>query len=252
MSETPRRRRFQGLTASLSMLTMLGALAGAMFLNGDGGGGDGGEGGSGGDAGGQGAGNGEASGASGQGAGDGGSGGEGAGDKATKVEFTDDQKAHIAKLIGEEKAKAEEKGRKAAEAAAAEATKRAKMDEADRLKAEKDDAEKAANEATARANARLIRADAKVAAVGAGVKADRVEAFLRVADLSDVKVNDDGEPDGKAIAKVVSSTLADFPEFKAPKGTGGASGGEHNGNGQPVKPTTLEEAVRAKVSSQRG
>lgn len=251
MSEpTQRRRRFQGLTASLSMLTMLGALAGALFLSPDGGdsGGGAGEGGTGaGDGGGQG--DGAGTGDGGQGAGDtGDKATDKADDKPTKIEFTKEQQDHIAKLLGEEKAKATEKAKKEAEATAAEAAKRAKMDEADRLKAEKADAEKAASEATEKANARAIRADAKVAAVNAGVKADRVDAFLRVADLGDVKVNDDGDPDAKAISKAVADTLKDFPEFKAAPGKGGTSGGDHNGNGAPTRATTLEDAVNRKLA----
>ncbi|MCU0273822.1 MAG: hypothetical protein MUE34_11380, partial [Acidimicrobiales bacterium] len=72
---------------------------------------------------------------------------------------------------------------------------KAKMDEATRLTAEKAEAEAKATEATTRANTRLVTAEAKLAAAAAGVPADRVAAFVKLADLSDIEVDDDGEID---------------------------------------------------------
>lgn len=131
--------------------------------------------------------------------------------------------------------------KKAWEKEQAEAAEKAKMTEAEKLKAEKAEAEKAAADRTAAADQRVIRSEAKVAAVAAGVKPDRTAAFLRVVDLDDIEIGDDGDPDPAAIKAAVEATLKDFPEFKGATATG-ASGGEH-GDTPKTKPTSLAGAV---------
>jgi len=250
------RNPFAGLLAQLGLLSSLAVLAGMMLANGDGGSaGDGGGAGGAGDAGagagdqGSGAGGGEGSGTAGTGA-DADKSGE---SKTEKVTFTKEQQAEVDRIASEARAAAAAKATKDAEAAAKQAAERAKMDEADRLKAEKADADKKATEATEKANTRAIRADAKVAAVAAGVGADVVTEFLAVVDLSDVKVDDDGEPDPKAIKKAIDATLAK-PTFKAAfipttgKGAG-SSGGDHNGGGDKGRAKTIEDAVAARLAS---
>lgn len=130
----------------------------------------------------------------------------------------------------------------------ADAAAKAKMTEAEQAKAEKAEAEKAADEKSSAADARVIRAEAKVAAVAAGVKPDRAAAFLRILELDGVELDDDGEPDAKAIAAAIKSTLADFPEFKGVAGKGGPSGGEH-GDSPKAKPKSLAEAVAGHYST---
>lgn len=107
----------------------------------------------------------------------------------------------------------------------AEAKAKADMSETERLKAEKAEAEKAAAESHSKAAQMLIAADAKVAAVEAGVKPGRVNKFLRLVDLSDIELNDKGEPDSQAIKAAIEAELADAPEFKG-ESSGGASGGD--------------------------
>jgi hypothetical protein len=121
--------------------------------------------------------------------------------------------------------------------------------EADRLKSEKEAAEQAAQQVTERANQKLIAADAKVAAVGAGAKPDRITALLKLVDLSDIDVDDDGTPDLKAIEKAVKKGLVEYPEFKAGAngGRNGSSGGEFNGNNGETKPATMADAVTARL-----
>ena len=139
--------------------------------------------------------------------------------------------------------------RKAWQKEADDAAAKAKMTETEQAKAEKAEAEKAAEDKSAAADARVIRAEAKVASVAAGVKPDRAAAFLRILDLEDVELGDDGEPDAKAIAAAIKSTLADFPEFKGVAGgKGGASGGEHGGDPKS-KPKSLAEAVAGHYST---
>jgi hypothetical protein len=183
--------------------------------------------------------------------GDAGSGDTTADDSATdtKVEFTPEQQRHLAKLITEERAKAKRNAEAAAKKAIDEAAARAKMDETERLKAEKADAEKAAQAATEAANRRLVRSEAKVLAVAEGVDASKADRFVKVLadELDGVEVDDDGEVDAKALKKVISATLKDFPEFKATSNGAGRSGGEHGGDGGKTPAKTLEDAVTAKL-----
>lgn len=109
--------------------------------------------------------------------------------------------------------------------------KKAAMTEAERLKAEKEEAERRAQEAQASANQRLLQAEAKVVALELGVKADRIPYVLRLADLSDVEVGDDGNIDAKALRDAVEAVLRDLPELKAVAQPPGPSGGDFNGGG---------------------
>jgi len=85
------------------------------------------------------------------------------------------------------------------------------------------DAEKAINaakaegaaEATTRANERILRAE--VRAIATGKLADPSDA-LNMIDLTDFKVNDDGEVDAKAVAKAIDELLAAKPYLAAESG----------------------------------
>lgn len=114
--------------------------------------------------------------------------------------------------------------------------------EADRLKAEKEAAERKAAEATTRANQRTIRAEAKAQAAQMGVKADRLDYALRLADLSGVEVDDNGEPDVDAIKKAIGKVLEDLPELKGDQAPG-KSGSEFNGSGKPPSDDNLRKAM---------
>lgn len=167
---------------------------------------------------------------------------EGAADEGKPAGKTFTQ-AEVAEMVAKERTKAT----KAAEAEAAKAAERAKLDETERLKAEKADAETAAEARIAAANARLIAADAKAAALDAGVKPDRVGAFLRLVDTGAIAVSDDGEVDAKALKSAVTDALKVVPEFKASAATG-QLGGDMNGTGAKPKPSNLEEAVNARLA----
>lgn len=91
-------------------------------------------------------------------------------------------------------------------------------------------AEKAANETVAAANKTLVAAAAQIAALTAGANPARVEALLKLADLSTVEVTD-GTPDAAAVKTAIDAALKDFPEFKTTAPAGGASGGDLNGGG---------------------
>lgn len=91
-------------------------------------------------------------------------------------------------------------------------------------------AEKAANETVAAANKTLVAAAAQIAALTAGANPARVEALLKLSDLSTVQVTD-GTPDAAAVKTAIDAALKDFPEFKTTAPAGGASGGDLNGGG---------------------
>jgi hypothetical protein len=225
------RRTLADLFASLKLLGVLGALTAFLLASGDGGGGvgEGGEGG------------GESK-DEGSGAGSGEQAKDDANDQAgsshAEVKMT---QAELDKLIDGRLAKA----RKSWDDEAKQKAERAKMDEAERLKAEKADAEKAAADKVTGANKRIITAEAKLAALAAGVPKERLTRFLRNVDLDDIDVSDDGDVDEKAVAKAVKDALDDVPEFKGSANGhsgNGQSGGEHNGGGQQKKFTRDEIA----------
>lgn len=107
-------------------------------------------------------------------------------------------------------------------------------------------AEAARQEAAAaieKANATLVKAAAQVAAVAAGANPARVDALLKLADLTGVTVTD-GNPDAAGVKAAVDAALKDFPEFKAASAAaGGSSGGDLNGGTNTPPPKTLQEAV---------
>lgn len=185
-------------------------------------------------------------GTAGDGDGDGGGDGDGDGDGGDDGDADLGEKGKKA-LDGERSARREaEKARKAAERKAADLESRlAKLEGAKKTDHEKE-LEKARNEAkeagtkeaTAKANARILRAEIKSAA--AGKLADPADA-LRLLDLDDFEVDDDGEVDAKAITKAIAELVKDKPYLAAgsagkPKpgsADGGARGGSSDANVGP-------------------
>lgn len=169
-----------------------------------------------------------------------------------KIEFTPEQQAHIDALVTERVKRAEKAAEKKATQQADEAARRAQMDESERLKAEKQDAEKRASDAEAAANARVVKAEAKLAAVAAGIKPERVEAALRMLDISTISVSDDGEPDAAAIALALQNLKKEIPELFGDS-TGGAqrSGGDFGGGGAQKRIYT-EAEIKAMSSEDFG
>lgn len=106
---------------------------------------------------------------------------------------------------------------------------KAAMTEAERLKAEKEEAERRAQEAQQQAAQRLIQAEAKVVAVEAGVKPDRIPYVLRLADLSSVDVDENGQVDATALRAAIEAVLRDVPELKGATTAPGKSGADFTG-----------------------
>lgn len=234
MKTRRRRNPFAGIATQLHLLGALGALAAMTLANGDGGG----------DAG-----------ASGEpGGGDAGAGGAGGGTTATgtppppptgngtsagKVEFTAEQQAHIDSLI----AKATGKAKSTTEADIKKYLEQQGMDEADRLKAERDAAAAERDAARTEVLAAKVETTAERLALAAGCKPDRVTKLMRLIDLSDLDtVTADGKPDTDAIRAIVERELADTPELKG-TAAAGQSGGDHAGAGE-TKTWTRDEIAK--------
>ncbi|MFA9432936.1 MULTISPECIES: hypothetical protein [unclassified Egicoccus] len=105
-----------------------------------------------------------------------------------------------------------------------------------------DDADKKVTAATARA----VKAEARAAAIAAGVSKDRAARFVGLADLDDIDslLTDDGDVDTDAIEALVDDTLEEWPEFKPAEGKGktGASGSDgHRGEDKQTKVWTRAE-----------
>jgi hypothetical protein len=163
---------------------------------------------------------------------------KGAGDDG-KVTFTPEQQAHIDALVADRVERAKKNAKEQALAEAKQQRDREQMDENERLKAEKADAEKLAADAAAERDRVIVDAEAKVAALAAGVPADRLTKALRLLDLEAVAVTD-GKVDGAAIANAVKALKAEIPELFATPGSQ-RSGGDFSGGGDGKRSFTAAE-----------
>lgn len=103
---------------------------------------------------------------------------------------------------------------------------------------EVDVTEEARNQAAAiiaQANQRLIQAIAQSEATKLNINPDYIADAVRLADLSSVKVNDDGTVDSKSITDALEAVLKRMPVLKATTETpvGGFKVGGQGGNNQP-------------------
>lgn len=102
------------------------------------------------------------------------------------------------------------------------------------LDAARREAETAANE---RANERIVKAELRAAAAG---KVSNLTALTRLADVSQIDVDQDGNPSADDIEDAITQFLTDFPEFAADKSkfTGSADQGS---KGKQTKPGQLTQ-----------
>jgi hypothetical protein len=134
--------------------------------------------------------------------------------------------------------------RKKWEDEAAEQKKLAEMTEAERYKAEVEAVRKESQERLRATQQRIVTSEAKSAALNANVRSDRLEAVIRLADLSDVDVYDDGGFDEKAVQRVIQSVVDQYPEFTAQQqGYGNAP--DASRNTRPQVDTSDPDQVRA-------
>lgn len=146
--------------------------------------------------------------------------------------------AELDAIVARAKRQAEKKTREELEAEA----QRAAMTENERLKAEREEADRQAAEAKAERDRILVEAEAKVAALAAGIPQARLEKALRLLDLSHVEV-EDGSIDAKAIAGAVEALKREIPELFA-SGTPPRSGGDFQ-KGEGGKRTWTAAEVKA-------
>lgn len=68
--------------------------------------------------------------------------------------------------------------------------------------------------ATAKANARIVKAELRAAAA---TKVSNLNALVRLTDIDVIEVDEDGNPSEDDIASAIDKFLTDFPEFAADK-----------------------------------
>lgn len=111
----------------------------------------------------------------------------------------------------------------------------------EQVRAEKEAVEKQVAAARAEANGRVLNAEAKVQALAAGVRPERLEYALRLAELSGVPVSETGEPDGEALRKAIDAVVQDFPEISG--GLGPTRGGS-DFSGTAAERALSDETIR--------
>lgn len=119
--------------------------------------------------------------------------------------------------------------RRSWEAQLEEEKKRASMSEAERLKAEKEEVETRLTALQTEYSKRLINAEAKLIATELGVKADKMKYLMKLVDLDEVTLDEEGNVDTEELTKSIQAVLDAIPELKGgvaiPK-----AGAEFNGN----------------------
>ena len=98
------------------------------------------------------------------------------------------------------------------------------------------------DKALERANSVLRTTEAKLQAVTLGVKPEKVDYLLRLADISDVEVDDKGQVDSAALKAKLESVLTDLPELKG-KTTAPSKGGNQF-SGDPDKKLLTMDVIR--------
>lgn len=119
--------------------------------------------------------------------------------------------------------------RKSWETQLEEEKKKASMSEAERLKAEKEEVEARLTALQTEHSKRLINAEAKLIATELGVKADKMKYLMKLVDLDEVTLDEEGNVDTEELTKSIQAVLDAIPELKGgvviPK-----AGAEFNGN----------------------
>jgi hypothetical protein len=112
-------------------------------------------------------------------------------------------------------AREKKKLQKDLETAAAEDARKKSMSETERLANEKAEAENKLSATVASANQKIVKAEARAVAAGLGVPAQKLPYITRLADFTEVDVDDDGEVDSGALTASINKVLKDIPELKA-------------------------------------
>ena len=161
---------------------------------------------------------------------------------AGKATFTPEQQAQIDELVAERVKRAEKNARQTALKEAEEERRKAEMDELERVRAEKEEADQRAAAALAERDRVLVNAEARVAVLAAGVPAERLPKALRLLDLDGVEV-ENGRIDAAAVRKAVETLKGEIPELFVVPGPP-RSGGDFSAPGEGKRSFSAAE-VRA-------
>jgi hypothetical protein len=145
-------------------------------------------------------------------------------------------------IIQREKAKAAAAERKKVEAD----LRSSQISEADKLKQEKDEAERKLAEHQSSIGARLIKSEARVQASALGIRPERMDAAMKLADFSGFTLDAKGEPDAESIKGALAKVVADYPEFAGKVGPSvGGMAGMSGGTGTPDANAQVNAAIAA-------
>jgi ribosomal protein L16 Arg81 hydroxylase len=104
--------------------------------------------------------------------------------------------------------------------------------------------ERKESEILRKANRRLVRVEAKEQAIALGVRVDRSDYAVRLADLSKVEVDENGEVDESAVREALEQILNDFPELKVASSSEDGHGFKLGSPGQKQQPGLSEQIAK--------
>lgn len=115
------------------------------------------------------------------------------------------------------------------------------MTEAEKLQKQLAELETERNQALERAEQTARNTEAKILALELGVNPARINHFLKLADLSDVKVYKDGSVDTETMKGKLSELLKELPEFKGATAPAPQGGGDFGGSNNQKPSLTIEQ-----------
>ena len=102
-------------------------------------------------------------------------------------------------------------------------------------------AQQAKDQAIQQAQSIAKMTEAKLKAYDIGIKPDRINHFLKLADLSEVSIDDQGKVDENELQSVLTALVDELPEFKSGGTSKAGSNYEDAGGDKGNKPLTQEE-----------
>lgn len=115
------------------------------------------------------------------------------------------------------------------------------LTESERLQQQLEQYKQQSEKATELANRTVVNSEARLTAINLGVEPKRINHFLKVVDLNEVKVVD-GVADQEKLKELLSATLEEIPEFaKKPTAPPQGAGDHFNGGSNGNAPLTLAQ-----------
>lgn len=122
--------------------------------------------------------------------------------------------------------------------------------ELQRLKDAVEKANKDKDDALTKSQKVALDAEAKVIAIGLGIDPDKVKHALKLADFSEVKV-EDGEVDSKTVKAAIEAVIKELPELVKKDGGHGKGGSNFNGNQDELLSMDVIKAMSAEEAEKR-